>query len=412
MSLFRPEVFEAQRRKLHGDVILIQPLSLKLIAAMFIIIGATLLTFAATREYTRKETARGYIVPETGTTAVRATRGGILTDVMVVEGQTVKLGDPLFESRLDVETSEGFVSERRLDSVSERLFQVDMRESELRNRFQSERLRLESIVQGLEAEVQTMARRSDLQAEVRRVADERLEKFERLKSEEVISQVEYDSVQRQSYDARLAFETLQQQQQSSESALRNARFQLRALPSQEREEASRLAAERAQLQEVKASVDAQTTYIVRSPVNGTISAIGGRIGEQMDPSRPVVVVVPDDTPLEAVILVPSSASGFIAVGNDVNLLLDAFPYQKFGSVPATVREVSNTPFLPGELVSPINYGEPMYRVRASLSREAIAAYGEDVPLKPGMTLVGDIVLDRRSILEWMFEPLLAASRRA
>lgn len=411
MSLFRPEVFEAQRRKLHGDVILVQPLSLKVIAAMFIVIGATLLTFAATREYTRKETARGYIVPETGTTAVRATRGGELMDLLVVEGQSVAIGAPLFESRLDVETSDGFVSERRLDSLQERLFQVDMREAEMKNRFQTERQRLQSIVTGLEAEVKTMARRADLQAEVTRVAEERLAKFGRLLREEVISQIEYDSIERQSYDSRLALSTLEQQKLASDSSLRNARFQLGSLPSQKREEVSRLAAERAQLEEVRASVDAQTTYIVRAPVSGTISAIGGRVGEQMDPLRPVVVIIPDDTPLEAIILVPSSASGFIAVGNEVNLLLDAFPYQKFGSVSATVKEVSATPFLPGELVGPINYGEPVYRVRATLSREAILAYGEDVALKPGMTLVGDIVLDRRTILEWMFEPLLAAARR-
>ena len=57
MSLFRQEVFEAQRKKLHGDVILVQPLSLKLIALMAVIIGSILLTFAGTREYTRKERA-------------------------------------------------------------------------------------------------------------------------------------------------------------------------------------------------------------------------------------------------------------------------------------------------------------------------------------------------------------------
>ena len=411
MSLFRPEVFEAQRRKLHGDVIFVQPVSLKVMALIFIVIGATLLTFAATREYTRKETAFGYIVPETGTTAVRPTRGGELVELLVVEGQTVEAGAPLFRSRVDVETGEGFVSERRLDSLRERVFQVDMRESEIKNRFQTEEQRLRSLVSGLEAEVATLERSTDIQREVSRVADERLAKFERLLGEDVVSQVEFDSVQRQSFDARLSLETLDQRRLARESSLRDARFQLRGLPSQRREEFSRLAAERAQLSEAKASVDAQTTYIMRAPVAGQVSAIGGRVGEQLDPARPVVVIVPTDQPLEAVILVPTASSGFIEPGQDVNLLLDAFPYQKFGTLPATVKEISQTPFLPGELAGPVGFDRPVYRVRASLSREAIRAYGDDVALKPGMTLIGDIVLDRRSILEWMFEPLFAAARR-
>ena len=371
MSLFRPEVLEAQRRKLHGDVILVQPLSLKLIALMFIVVGAALLTFAGTREYTRKETARGFIVPETGTTAVRAMRGGELVDLLVIEGQIVDLGTPLFESQVDVETREGRVSERRLDSLQERMFQIDLRETEMKNRFQGEELRLKSLVQGLQAEVVTMSRRHDLQVEVVRVADDRLKKFGNLLREEVISQVEYDAIQRQSLEAKITLESLEQQKIASTNSLRNEEFQLRSLPTQKREESIRLAAERAQLNEARASVDAETTYIVRAPVKGKITSVGGRLGEQLDPSRPVVTIVPVDTPLEAIILVPSSASGFIEPGNEVNLLLDAFPYQKFGSVSATVKEISATPFLPGELISPINYPEPVYRVKASLSLSLI-----------------------------------------
>ena len=297
MSLFRQEVFEAQRKKLHGDVILVQPLSLKLIALMAVIIGSILLTFAGTREYTRKETARGFIVPETGTTSVRATRGGELLDLMVFEGQIVEVGTPLFESRVDVETSEGFVSERRLDSLNERLFQIDLRETEMKTRFKGEELRLRSLISGLEAEVEAMGRRIELQGEVSQITNERLEKFRKLLQDEVISQVEFDSLQRQSLDAMLALESLKQQKISSESTLRNSKFELGGLPTQSREEEIRLAAERAQLKEVLASIDADTTYIVRAPVSGVISSVSARPGEQLNPNRPIITLIPSDSPL-------------------------------------------------------------------------------------------------------------------
>lgn len=411
MSLFRKEVFDAQRRKLHGDVILVQPLGLKLIAGMLAVVGALLLTFAATREYTRKETALGYIAPESGVTAVRATRGGVLTNLMVSEGSPVEVGTPLFESRLDIETGDGFVSERRKDSLQDRLFQLDLRVADLDTRFDAEERRLRALISSLEAELQALARSRDIQREATRVATERFERYAKLLEEEVISGIEFEAAQSQSLNAKLSLESLQQQYLAKQATLRDARFQLGALATQKREEASRLASERSQVDESLASVDAQSNYMVRSPIRGRVSAVSAQPGELLEPGRTVVILVPDDTPLEAVILVPSAASGFIAPGQDVNLLMDAFPYQKFGSLPATVVDISDAPFLPGDLVSPIPVDRPMYRVRASLDRASVSAYGEDVPLKPGMTLVGDIVLDRRSILEWMFEPLFAAANR-
>ncbi|MFT6437607.1 MAG: membrane fusion protein, partial [Candidatus Azotimanducaceae bacterium] len=43
---------------------------------------------------------------------------------------------------------------------------------------------------------------------------------------------------------------------------------------------------------------------------------------------------------------------------------------------------------------------------------SISAYGKAVALKEGMSLKADIVLDRRSLLEWLFEPLLINKGRS
>lgn len=53
----------------------------------------------------------------------------------------------------------------------------------------------------------------------------------------------------------------------------------------------------------------------------------------------------------------------------------------------------------------------MFRVRVELSREEIQAYGEAIPLQPGMLLSADIVFDRRSLIRWLFDPLFAVGRR-
>lgn len=48
---------------------------------------------------------------------------------------------------------------------------------------------------------------------------------------------------------------------------------------------------------------------------------------------------------------------------------------------------------------------PLYRVQVKLDRQFVLAYGKDEPVKPGMALQADVLMDRRSLLEWVFEPL-------
>ena len=124
MSLFRNEVLAARSRKLHGDVILMQPVSFKVITGVFFLLASAVVYFAGSQEYTRKETTIGYISPESGLTTIRAAQGGTFTQVFVKEGDIVQVGTPIFESRIDIETEDGFVTERRLASTDIRMVEL------------------------------------------------------------------------------------------------------------------------------------------------------------------------------------------------------------------------------------------------------------------------------------------------
>ena len=56
--------------------------------------------------------------------------------------------------------------------------------------------------------------------------------------------------------------------------------------------------------------------------------------------------------------------------------------------------------------------EALYRVRVALLSSSQTAYGRDWPLSPGMRLTADLVLEDRSFLAWLLDPLLAAQKRA
>ena len=94
-------------------------------------------------------------------------------------------------------------------------------------------------------------------------------------------------------------------------------------------------------------------------------------------------------------------------------MLQAFSYQRFGSVEGKIESVSKTVLAPTELSIPgVKIDEPVFRVRVTLAREEIRAYGESIPLQPGMLLSADIVFDRHSLIRWLFDPIFAVAGRS
>ena len=124
-----------------------------------------------------------------------------------------------------------------------------------------------------------------------------------------------------------------------------------------------------------------------------------------------MVIVPDDAKLYANVFAPTRAIGFVKPGQEVRLLFDAFPYQRFGSHRGTVAYVSKTIIDPREVDVPFQIDEPVYRVAILLSKQEVNAFGEAVRLQPGMTLTANIVLEEQSFLEWLLTPLRAVLNR-
>jgi membrane fusion protein len=109
--------------------------------------------------------------------------------------------------------------------------------------------------------------------------------------------------------------------------------------------------------------------------------------------------------LQAELFVPARAIGFIEAGQSVRLLFDAFPYQHFGTYRGEVARVSQTMLMTTDTGSPLKLNEPTYRVIAALERQDVDVAGKKVPLQPDMLLKADILLERRSLMEWLLSPL-------
>lgn len=121
-----------------------------------------------------------------------------------------------------------------------------------------------------------------------------------------------------------------------------------------------------------------------------------------------MLIVPTGAKLRAELAVPSAAIGFIKPDQEVRLAIDAFPYQRFGTVKGKVTTVATSAIAAH---GPNGTSVPVYPVTVMLDTSSVLAYGRKEQLVSGMTLTARIVTERQSLLEWLFEPLFAVSRR-
>ena len=100
--LFRREAIEFQQyQRQWGDVVLLQPVSTKLLTWSLTVSVALIIVFLLFAQYARKDTATGYLTPSAGTAKVFAPQQGVIKDVYVKEGQQVTEGQTLLRVATD-----------------------------------------------------------------------------------------------------------------------------------------------------------------------------------------------------------------------------------------------------------------------------------------------------------------------
>lgn len=112
--------------------------------------------------------------------------------------------------------------------------------------------------------------------------------------------------------------------------------------------------------------------------------------------------------LYARLSVPGSAIGFVEPGQRVQLAIDAFPYQQFGTVRGRILEIGRAKALRRAADGKISSYFP---VTVELDRSSLTAFGRARPLRPGMELVARIGTAKQTLWQWLFEPLYAVSGR-
>jgi membrane fusion protein len=149
-----------------------------------------------------------------------------------------------------------------------------------------------------------------------------------------------------------------------------------------------------------------------------VTAIIGQPGQAVGAGSPMLKIVPEHASMQAHLLAPSSAIGFIQEREHVLLRYSAFPYQKFGEFGGTVVSVSHAALSTEEVqgllsgAPPISQAGPFYRVIVEPDDQSVDIYGEARALTASMQVQAYALLDRRPLYQWILSPLYDLARAA
>lgn len=413
-SLFRQQVLTAQRGDALGTILIAVPFSRWILSALAASLGCALLAFLYLGHYTRREAVSGQLVPSTGLLTLTAPAAGTVARLAVHDGQTVHRGDVVAELSTDQDSvmlgQTHVVVSEALNAQWQRL------QSDLDNQValsEQQRDALQAKLALLRSQVAQF--RGQLAIQEQQVASNQnlLNRIEPLEAKGYVSVFQVEQQKAALLDAQAQYRTLMRQQLDTQQQLKATQAQLARLPLDDASKRNETERQLATLTQSLAQNEMGRAIVLRAPSDGVVSSVLLKPGQAVNAGQSVAAILPAGAVLQAQLLVPSRAVGFMTPGNQVVLRYQAFPYQKFGQHYGHISEISRSALSPSEVTALTGQQaqEPLYRVLVGLDRQQVMAYGKPESVKPGMALDADILMERRRLIEWVFEPLYGLGHR-
>jgi membrane fusion protein len=413
--LFRSESLRAYELDWQGR----RALDLGLPAAFTSITAAALVAAAVALitlgGYSRRVDMEGTVLPNTGVIAITVPSPGRIEALAVQEGDAVKKGAPLYTMDVDTVTKDGGIQQRIIDAqtrerdtlaqeIERKLRMNEETEAELRQKIEATKLQISQVAAQISVQQGFVTRVSE---------DYRL--FSSLVERRLVSMNELNARQQAWIQATGRLQDLENSKLRLQSELKDALYQLGTSVHTRGDEIDALKNKILEIDEKLANSEAHHLIEIRAPEDGVVTAILAHPGQTVGTGSPMLKIVPQHAPMQAELLAPSSAVGFIHEGGRVLLRYSAFPYQKFGEYGGTVVSVSRAALNAEEVkgllagTAPTQNG-PFYRVIVEPDTQKVSIYDEVLALPAGMQVRAEAMLEWRRLYEWIFEPLYDIGR--
>ena len=413
-ALFRHQATTHQTSAVQGDLLMTpKPSYMMITGVLFVwILGVSI--YLTSANYQRKATVTGWLEPTDGVHKLYANaRKGLITEVYVTEGEHVAKGAPLLTINYGIQQANGHNLEAQLkDELLAKQKRTLASLARIETLQKDTYHALSQQLQRSQTDVISLTHISELSHQQWQLTNNRFLIQRELYDQGYISQSDFSSFHLQRLTSEQQWHMATRDIKQGEAEVAQLQHDISALPQQHQEERDQLKNRLSDIQQQLLTLEREHFQVLYAQEKGIISNLQAKRGHAVDSQRPLLSVLPDNSTINARLLVPVSAAGFIIEGQQVDIRYDAFPYQKFGFGQGNIVSISKTILLPGEWGdAPISVNEPAYLVTANITNNAILAYGKPIPLKTGMTFTADVVLSQRTLLEWFLEPLLSVTRR-
>ncbi|MEM7016485.1 MAG: HlyD family type I secretion periplasmic adaptor subunit [Pseudomonadota bacterium] len=400
----------------------------------FILLALIWASLAEIDEVTRGE---GKIIPSSQVQIVQNLEGGIVSELLIKEGEQVEKGQILLriddtrfassyrESRLKTSALEAKI--RRLRAEADEIaFQLPTPLSDSSAElWQGEQALYDSRQQNLQASIDILQQQktqkahelkelSSRQAQQRKsyeLAARELEITRPLVKQGVMSEVELLRLERQVNDLKGDLNAANARVPNIEAALNEIQnkieesrinFRTAAL-----DELNSYTAELSRLRETGAALeDRVTRTAVRSPVKGIVKQLNvNTIGGVVQPGMGLVEIVPVEDNLLVEALIRPSDIAFLRPGQTALVKLTAYDFAIFGGLSATLEHISADTIMGDQ-------GEPFFLIRVRTERNHLGNQAEPLPIIPGMTATVDILTGAKTVLDYLLKPINRARERA
>jgi HlyD family secretion protein len=155
----------------------------------------------------------------------------------------------------------------------------------------------------------------------------------------------------------------------------------------------------------------QSRVILTAPADAVVLEVAKLSpGSIVKEAEPFFTLVPISEVLEAEVQIDSMDIGNIKVGAKSDLKIDAYPFQKHGTLEGTLRTISQDAFRRDTTAS--GGIDAYYGGRIALGSAHLQDMQPNAPLLPGMTLTAEIMVGKRSVLSYLIWPLTKAAKES
>lgn len=380
---FMPSLLEIIERPMHkaGTIIILGGFSL-LIAAVL---------WACLSEIDIVITSNGSLQPSGNVNVVEAYVSGTVKEICVAEGQHVDQGDTLIEldtRNVDIDVDQLKDQKRILEAEQKVYGQLQTGKSADEINISVYGEDIHSFLQGiLDEDFSYHNRLNNLELEKSNA--ELNQQIARLQLEEY----QASGTSRQQESQKLMVQQYANAMEQLDLQMADAKAKYSAQIN------ARLSEIDSQLGELNSSLDkydlSKGYQIITAPVSGYVNSVGVNTpGETVSTAEQLITIVPDDEPVEMVCYVKNMDIADIETGMEAEIKLEAYPYNRYGTVRGIVTYISPSSFASEELGS-------VYLVKLDIENP-----NEEIHIISGLSGTAEIKIGKRTIMDYFMEPII------